>query len=83
MKEHATCVVGAGDIGGTVAAYLAAGRRRVVIVDRRGEHVKAVRRAGLRIHAPDGDARVDRLERRVRIGLTDVHPAQSVVAETT
>lgn len=58
MQRPRTCVVGAGGIGGTIAAYLARAGRDVVVVDPWVEHVEAIRSHGLRVQAPDGGVQV-------------------------
>ncbi len=45
-------IYGAGAIGGTIGAKLAAGGREVALICR-GDHLEAVRRDGLRLHTPD------------------------------
>ena len=43
---------GAGAIGGTIGAYLVRAGHQVVLVDRVGEHVDAIRNKGLSISGP-------------------------------
>lgn len=62
-------VVGAGAIGGTLAAHLHLGGADVHLVDTDLEHVAAVREAGLRIEQPAGD-----LVARVPISTPDEAP---------
>lgn len=47
-------VLGAGAIGTLFAAKLRAAGNDVTLVGRRGEHLDAIRRDGVRIHRPDG-----------------------------
>ncbi|MFZ5558159.1 MAG: 2-dehydropantoate 2-reductase [Pseudomonadota bacterium] len=47
------CVVGAGAIGGLIAARMALAGIDVTVVDR-GAHLAAIRKHGLRLHLPDG-----------------------------
>ena len=52
------CVYGAGAVGGLAAARLIASGRSSVSVIARGEHLRAIRDEGIRVHEPDGaDAR--------------------------
>jgi 2-dehydropantoate 2-reductase len=48
-------VIGAGAIGGTTGAYLAAAGHDVLLVERVGEHVAAINERGLRISGVRGD----------------------------
>lgn len=52
MRIH---VIGAGGLGGTMAAGMARGGVDVAIVDREREHVEEVRRAGLRVTGHGGE----------------------------
>lgn len=47
------CVIGAGAIGGLMAGHLARTQASVFVIDV-GEHLKAIRKDGLKIIAPDG-----------------------------
>lgn len=51
-------VIGAGAIGGTVAAGMAKAGHEVTIVDREAAHIDAVKRSGLRITGFGGDFKV-------------------------
>lgn len=51
-------VVGAGGIGGTVGAFLAAAREKVTVVDRSEPHVEAIRSGGLLVDGLFGERRV-------------------------
>jgi 2-dehydropantoate 2-reductase len=61
-ERDAVAVIGAGGIGGTVAAGLALAGERVTVVDRAPAHVAAMRADGLRLDGVHGDQRV-RFER--------------------
>lgn len=52
-------VVGAGAIGGTIAAHLVRAGFPVRVVDADREHVMAIREEGLRVEAADGNWRVE------------------------
>ena len=52
------CVVGAGSIGGVIAAGLASVDGITASVLARGETLRAIRADGLRVQAPDGSVRV-------------------------
>jgi len=52
-------IVGAGAIGGTIGAYLVRVGHDVTFVDVDGDHVQAIRTAGLRIEGPIDAFRVD------------------------
>lgn len=47
------CVIGAGAIGGLMAAHLVRIRARVCVIDI-GEHLKAIQKDGLKLISPDG-----------------------------
>lgn len=50
-------VIGAGAVGGTIGARLAASGSEVLLVAR-GAHLEAIQRTGLRLRTPDDDVRV-------------------------
>jgi 2-dehydropantoate 2-reductase len=57
MTRPRLCVVGAGAIGGLLAARLALAGESVSVIAR-GEHLRAIRTAGLRLREVDGSERV-------------------------
>ena len=62
--EKRFCIVGAGAIGGFIAARLAIAGRDVMLVAR-GATLASIRRDGIRVRSPDGR------EAHVRIAATD------------
>lgn len=57
-SAKAITVVGAGGIGGTVGAFLAAAGERVTVVDRSAPHLEAIRGGGLLVDGLFGERRV-------------------------
>ncbi len=66
------CVFGAGAVGGHLAARLAKGGADISVIAR-GDHLAAIRRDGIVIHAPDGDiaARVAASDDARKVGPQD------------
>lgn len=53
------CIVGAGALGSAIGACLAGAGTEVWLVNRSAAHVEAIRRDGLRVVGPQGEARLD------------------------
>jgi 2-dehydropantoate 2-reductase len=62
VRAHGITIVGAGGIGGTVAAFLARAGEKVTVVDQSKPHIQAIRSIGLLVDGVFGELRL-RLER--------------------
>ena len=76
MSNQRVAVCGAGAMGGVLGAGMAQGGVDVILVDTWKEHVKAVRKDGLRIESADG---VETVKVRATTELTGIDPVDLLI----